>query len=107
MTRKTFNTEEERQIAKKEYKKKYYQENKHKQLIYNMRYRHRVNPPKYINDLNQLIERKNHIRRLFSEENAILDREIERLNSWNPLEADSLKPQKIKIVSKNMKIVFE
>ena len=91
----------------KEYKKKYYHENKHKQQIYNMRYRHRVNPPKYINDLNQLKERKNHIRRLFSEENAILDREIERLNSWNPLEADSLKPQKIKIVSKNMKIVFE
>ena len=71
-------TEEQKAEKRRQYKKDYYERNKHKQLIYNMRYQHKKFPPNYIKDLELLRNRKAQLIEIFEAQMDILDKNIQR-----------------------------
>ena len=84
MGKQKYSNDEERLAAIRASKKKYYEKNKDKQLTWNMRYRHRVNPPKYVQEAEEIRQKikvleLSHKRRL-----SVLQEHLERLESWVP-----------------------
>ena len=79
-----YSNDEERLAAIRASKKKYYEKNKQRQLMWNLRYRHRVNPPKYVQEAEEIRQKiasleESHTRRL-----AMLKEHLDRLESWVP-----------------------
>ena len=56
----------------------------HKQMIYNMRYRHKTNPPRYLQDLELLEKRRKQVVEIFNAQLDILDKHINILKSYDP-----------------------
>ena len=48
-----YSNDDERREARRAQRRKWYTNNKEKQLLANMRFRHRTNPPQYIQDTEQ------------------------------------------------------
>ena len=97
-------TEEQKAEKRRQYKKDYYERNKHKQLIYNMRYRHKKFPPNYIKDLELLQNRKAQLIEIFEAQMDILDKNIQTLQSYDPKPE---KPKSKKFAVKSEKVVVD
>ena len=88
MPRVSDRTPEQRAEARREYKRNYYQKNKNKQLIYNMRYRHKKNPPEYIKSIETLNQKKQDLYQIFIEEIDYINLQLKTLHDWDPLKDD-------------------
>ena len=77
-------TDTERKAAIAASKKKYYMKNKQRQLTWNMRYRHRVNPPKYVQEADEIRQQITTLAESHKRRVAILEEHLERLESWVP-----------------------
>ena len=80
-----YSTDAERADARRAQRRAYYQRNKHKQLLMNMRWRHRTNPPKYITELELVKKELARLQHVYEQKRAILEGHVTRLESWNPL----------------------
>ena len=86
MGKQKYSNDEERLAAIRASKKKYYEKNKQRQLMWNMRYHHRVNPPKYVQEAEE-IRQKNCVaggEPHAAAGDAHRKEHLERLESWVP-----------------------
>ena len=84
MGKEKYSTDEERKAAIAASKRKYYLKNKDRQLTWNMRYRHRVNPPAYVKEADEIRQQIQTLKESHKRRVTILKEHLERLESWVP-----------------------
>ena len=79
-----YSTDEERAAARRASRRKYYEKNKDKQLVWNLRYRHRVNPPAYVQEAEQIRQQMQALQESYARRREMLQEHLKRLESWVP-----------------------
>ena len=90
-----YSNDDERREARRAQRRKWYTNNKEKQLLANMRFRHRTNPPQYIQDTERLREEIATRRAAFEAREKLLLERLSVLESWDP------KPSKMDALKNN------
>ena len=80
-----YSNDAERQEARRLHRKRYYERNKHKVLLANMRWRHKTNPPQYIQETSRLKEELARLTHVYEQKKLLLEAHLARLEEWNPL----------------------
>ena len=80
-----YSTDAERHEARRLQRKAYYERNKDKALLANMKWRHKAHPPQYILETESLKEELARLTRVYERKKSLLESHLARLEEWNPL----------------------
>ena len=83
--RQKYSNDQERLEARRAQRRKYYAANRDRQLVWNMRYRHKTNPPLYIQETQRLKEEIERRRKAFETREKVLLERLAVLEGWDPL----------------------
>ena len=75
----------DRQEARRQQRERYYEKNKHKVLLANMRWRHKTSPPLYIEETTRVKEELARLSHVYEQKKLLLEGHLARLEEWNPL----------------------
>jgi hypothetical protein len=79
-----YSNDDERHEARRAHRRKWYNANKQKQLLANMRFRHRTNPPKYLLETDTLRTEIATRRKAFEAREALLLERLCVMEGWDP-----------------------
>ena len=75
----------DRQEARRQQRERYYEKNKHKVLLANMRWRHKTSPPSCIEETTRVKEEIARLSHVYEQKKLLLEGHLARLEEWNPL----------------------